>query len=79
MNISNLLEKTNDQDDQLLVVGGVNWQQYLAIDTALESVPGLRLSYCQGLLEIMTLIYKGFIVSRSNQKLAFHFLLPKPH
>lgn len=58
MNISNLLEKTKntqDQNDQLLVIGGVSWQQYLAIDTALESVPGLRLSYCQGLLEIMTL------------------------
>ncbi len=58
MNISNLLEKTNntqDQDDQLLVIGGVSWQQYLDIDTALESVPGLRLTYCQGLLEIMTL------------------------
>ena len=58
MHISNLLERTNttpDQDDQLLVIDGVSWQQYLAIDTALESVPGLRLTYCQGLLEIMTL------------------------
>jgi hypothetical protein len=60
MNISNLLEKTNDQDDQMLVIGGVNWQQYLAIDTVLESVPGLRISYCQGLLEIMTLPRKIF-------------------
>ena len=55
MNISNLLEKTNDQDDQLLVIGGVNWQQYLDMDDSLGSVPGLRFTYCQGLLEIMTL------------------------
>lgn len=55
MNLSNLLDKSDHQPDQLLVIGGVNWQQYLDMDTALGSVPGLRFTYCQGLLEIMTL------------------------
>lgn len=39
---------------QRLILPGVNWQQYLALDSLLESFPGLRLTYLEGMLELMT-------------------------
>ncbi|MBE9114712.1 Uma2 family endonuclease [Lusitaniella coriacea LEGE 07157] len=50
-----LLEKLDTQTEQRLILRGIPWQEYLAIDSVLENVAGLRLTYCQGLLEIMTL------------------------
>jgi Uma2 family endonuclease len=50
-----LLEKLDTQAEQRLILRGITWQQYLTIDSVLEGVPRLRLTYCQGLLEVMTL------------------------
>jgi Uma2 family endonuclease len=50
-----LLEKLDTQAEQRLILRGITWQQYLTIDSVLEDVPGLRLTYYQGLLEVMTL------------------------
>lgn len=50
-----LLEKIDTQTEQHLILRGISWQQYLTIDSVLEGVPGLRLTYCQGILEVMTL------------------------
>lgn len=80
MNISNLLEKTketNDQADQILVISGVTWQQYLDIDNALGSVPGLRFAYCQGLLEIMTLSSRHEQVKKMIARLLETYALVK--
>ncbi|WP_293131841.1 Uma2 family endonuclease [Microcoleus sp. bin38.metabat.b11b12b14.051] len=32
---------------------GLNWQQFKAIQSSFENVPGVRLFYCQGVLEIV--------------------------
>jgi Uma2 family endonuclease len=32
---------------------GLNWQQFKAIQSSFENVPGVRLSYCDGVLEIV--------------------------
>jgi Uma2 family endonuclease len=40
--------------EQRLVMVGVDWQQYLQISEVLEEVPGLRLTYYKGRLEIVT-------------------------
>ena len=52
---TNLLEKLDTETEQRLILRGITWQDYLTIDSVLEEVPGLRLIYCQGLLEVMTL------------------------
>lgn len=48
------LERLNAQAEQRLLLPGVNWQQYLALDSLLEGFPGLRLLYLEGMLEVMT-------------------------
>ena len=40
--------------EQRVVLHGVSWKQYEAIEDALEHVPGARLIYLEGALEIMT-------------------------
>jgi Uma2 family endonuclease len=52
---TNLLEKLDTETEQRLILRGITWQEYLSIDSLIEDVPGLRLIYCQGLLEVMTL------------------------
>jgi Uma2 family endonuclease len=52
---TNLLEKLDTETEQRLILRGISWQDYLTIDSVLEEIPGLRLTYCQGLLEVMTL------------------------
>lgn len=42
-----------DSDDQRVVIYGVPWQTYSAIRELLDS-PGLRMSYIEGTLELMT-------------------------
>jgi Uma2 family endonuclease len=32
---------------------GLNWQQFKAIQSSFENVPGVRLFYCQGVLEVV--------------------------
>ncbi|MBW4581326.1 MAG: Uma2 family endonuclease [Tildeniella nuda ZEHNDER 1965/U140] len=48
------LERLELKTEQRLILPGVDWQQYLALDSLLESFPGLRLTYLEGMLEIMT-------------------------
>lgn len=49
------LEQLDTQTEQRLILSNMSWQDYLTLDSVLENVPGLRLTYCQGLLEIMIL------------------------
>jgi Uma2 family endonuclease len=41
--------------DQRVVIHGVRWEQYVALDDALEDQAGVRMTYLDGALEIMTL------------------------
>ena len=40
--------------DQRVVVHGVTWAQYVAVRDRLEDIPGLRMTYLEGALEIMS-------------------------
>ncbi|HLO50031.1 MAG TPA: Uma2 family endonuclease [Kamptonema sp.] len=48
-----VLEKPSLEDN--LVLSGISWPQLEAVDAALAEVPGVRLFYLDGCLEIMTL------------------------
>ncbi|MEZ2251992.1 Uma2 family endonuclease [Microcoleus sp.] len=48
-----VLEKPSREDN--LVLSGISWSQLEAVGTALAEVPGVRLFYLDGCLEIMTL------------------------
>ncbi|MBR8826833.1 MAG: Uma2 family endonuclease [Gomphosphaeria aponina SAG 52.96 = DSM 107014] len=52
---TNTLPKLVQEEEQKLILQGISWQEYLALDSTLENVPGVRLSYLTGTLQIMTL------------------------
>jgi Uma2 family endonuclease len=41
------------QPEQRMVIRGVSWQDYVILREALDT-PGLRMTYCEGLLELMS-------------------------
>ncbi|HEY3355720.1 MAG TPA: Uma2 family endonuclease [Polyangia bacterium] len=46
--------RTPSDDDQRVVIHGVSWSQYEAIRERTDHIPGLRLTYLEGALEIMS-------------------------
>lgn len=50
----NLLEKITTRPEQRLILSGVSWQQYETLRSNLDDFPGLRMTYLEGTLEIMT-------------------------
>ncbi|WP_013320273.1 Uma2 family endonuclease [Gloeothece verrucosa] len=40
--------------EQRIILQGISWQQYETLRTTLDQVPGAKMSYLEGLLEIMT-------------------------
>jgi Uma2 family endonuclease len=49
-----LLEKITTGSEQRLILSGVSWQQYETLRLTLDNFPGLRMTYLEGTLEIMT-------------------------
>lgn len=49
-----LLEKITTGSEQRLILSGVSWQQYETLRLTLDDFPGLRMTYLEGTLEIMT-------------------------
>jgi Uma2 family endonuclease len=43
------------QIEQHLTLRGLQWHQFKAIQASFEGVPGVRLFYCEGVLEIVTI------------------------
>jgi Uma2 family endonuclease len=54
--ISNLVQQPDSQSagEQRLILNNVSWQQYETLRTTLDDVPGLRMTYLEGTLEIMS-------------------------
>lgn len=50
----NLLDKITTDSEQRLILFGVSWQQYETLRLTLDNYPGLRMTYLEGTLEIMT-------------------------
>lgn len=49
-----LLEEITTGSEQRLILSGVSWQQYETLRLTLDDFPGLRMTYLEGILEIMT-------------------------
>lgn len=41
--------------EQPITRGGITWEQFIHIQQAFADIPGIRLTYCEGVLEIMPL------------------------
>src|SRR5262245_1860672 len=41
-------------EDRFFVLNGVSWEQYEALCAAFEDQAGLRMTYCEGTLELMS-------------------------
>ena len=50
-----ITEKTSVTEQQFILPGRHTWQQFKAIQTAMENAPGLRISYLDGVVEFMTI------------------------
>ncbi|MBW4690823.1 MAG: Uma2 family endonuclease [Lyngbya sp. HA4199-MV5] len=51
-----ILEKpSSTQEQRLLLPGWHSWQEFKAIQTLMEEVPGVRLTYLDGFIELMTI------------------------
>jgi len=48
-----MLTELLDELPEQIVKAGVNWQQFKAIQAAFDGIPGIRLNYCEGELEIV--------------------------
>lgn len=40
--------------EQRIILGNVSWEQYVTVRDALDHIPGLRMTYLEGVLEIMS-------------------------
>lgn len=70
----NSLEKSSTDSEQRLILSGVSWQQYGTLRLTLDDFPGLRITYLEGTLEIMTPSPEHEI---SKKTIAFIHVLPK--
>ena len=56
------IELLNDSPQQI-VKTGIDWRQFKAIQAAFDSISGVRLSYCEGELEIVGISKEQLIPS----------------
>jgi Uma2 family endonuclease len=53
--ISNLVHQAeNSTEEQRLILNNVSWEQYETLRATLDDIPGLRMTYLEGTLEIMS-------------------------
>ena len=55
MSITLSVQSDTDREQRLLMPGTYNWQQFEALEALLVDSPGLRITYLDGSIEIMTL------------------------
>ena len=48
------LERTSIDEDRHLLLNDVSWDQYVAVREALDHLPGLRMTYLDGSLELVS-------------------------
>jgi Uma2 family endonuclease len=49
------VQSDNDLEQRLLMPGTYNWEEFEALEALLAESPGLRITYLDGLIELMTL------------------------
>ncbi|HLO85261.1 MAG TPA: Uma2 family endonuclease [Nostocaceae cyanobacterium] len=54
--ISNFIQTTDSQntEKQRVIINNITWQQYVTLRTTLDDIPGLRMTYLEGTIEITT-------------------------
>jgi Uma2 family endonuclease len=55
MSITLSVQFDTDREQRLLMPGTYNWQEFEALEALLVDSPGLRITYLDGSIEIMTL------------------------
>lgn len=65
MTITLSMESDTDQEQRLLMPGTYIWQEFEALEALLVESPGLRITYLDGLIEIMTLGEPHEIIKKS--------------
>ncbi len=55
MSITLSVQSDTDREQRLLMPGTYNWQEFEALEALLTGSPGLRITYLDGSIEIMTL------------------------
>jgi Uma2 family endonuclease len=55
MTIALSVQSDTDQEQRLLMPGTYNWQEFEALEALLSTSPGLRITYLDGSIELMTL------------------------
>jgi Uma2 family endonuclease len=52
--ITNLIPQLDDSiEEQRIIINNVTWQQYETLRATLDDIPGLRMTYLEGTLELM--------------------------
>ncbi|MBS3030106.1 MAG: Uma2 family endonuclease [Dolichospermum sp. DET50] len=52
--ITNLIPQLDDSiEEQRIIINNVTWQQYETLRATLDNIPGLRMTYLEGTLELM--------------------------
>jgi Uma2 family endonuclease len=58
--------------EQRMLLHGVSWKDYVILREALDT-PGLRMTYCEGMLELMTLSFRHEADKTSIARLIEHY------
>jgi Uma2 family endonuclease len=65
MTITLSVQSDTDREQRLLMPGTYNWQQFEALEALLATSPGLRITYFDGLIELMTLSESHELIKKS--------------
>lgn len=73
-----MIQTLDKTEDQFLVKQAVTWEQFKALQSAFTDIGGVRMSYCEGVLEIMsTGLLHEMISTLLGYLLASYFMLKR--
>ena len=70
MTITLAVESETDQEQRLTMPGTYDWQQFEALETLLAESTGLRITYLDGAIELMTIGEPHKLIKKSLLDLA---------
>ena len=74
--IQTLAKADNQTSNQYFVKQAVTWEQFKSLQSSFEAIAGIRLIYCEGMLEIMGIgLQHEMISTLLGSLLSFYFLL----
>ena len=74
--ITNLIPQLDDSiEEQRIIINNVTWQQYETLRATLDDIPGLRMTYLEGTLELMNPSKKHELDKKSIARLVEIYVL----